>query len=378
MTKLKKFTITCGAIFLVCVLGVLVMLPFCVNDLVDSYNEIISDDMEFTYHEITLDENVKNLNIYNSCYVEMRKSKDNLIHVKTLNAGITNFSANVYYYDSDDKAELDFSQKGNGAITKDNIIKTINWNINHIPEAIIYVPENINITTVWQRLRNPYTGEFYPQKPTDHYITNSSEDTVSVEVVTDKASLILEINECKNTLQQLYYELDDRRAEYADRIKSDMIIGTDSFNYLYENILTERLHMVDLIYSLNQNEEMRSKYEEIAYTLTANEQALDISKLKIENAKKNSDHETFTKIRIEENAKIEVSQKIVSDLSLKFDNYIKLSSNFQEAESSKETDASSSNEQTMPTDEESTSSQSSKQSMESESSKTEDNSSSEK
>ncbi len=373
MTKLKKFTITCGAIFLVCALTVLVMLPFCVNDLVDSYNEIISDNMEFTYQETTLDENVKNLNIYNSCYVEIRKSKDNLIHVKTLNAGITNFSANVYYYDSDDKAELSFSQKGNGTITKDNIIKTINWYINHIPEAIVYVPQNVNITTEWERLRNPYTGKFYPPKSTDNY--NPSSNEKSATVVTDKASLILEINECKNTLQQLYYELDEKRAEYTEQIQSNVIIGIDSFDYLYENILTERLHMVDLIYSFNQNEEMRIEYEKIAYTLTANEQALDISKLKIEIAKQDQDYdrEPFIKIRNEENAKIEVSQKIVSDLSLKFENYIKLSLN----EPYEETNMSSADEHSMPSDEENTSSQSSKPPYESESSKTEDNSSSE-
>ena len=326
MTKLKKFTIACAIIFGISVVSGLVMLPFCINDLMDTYNEIVSENLEYTYNKITLKKGVKKLHLYNPCSIEVRKSSDNLIHIETLNAGMVSYRAEEHYFDDEEKAEVTLYQNQSGAITRDNIVKLINWNINYVPDAIIYVPEDVIITTAFQRLRNPYTGEMYPTK----LITdpNSSTDTENNSVDnesnhSDKTSLILSINSCKNRLIALDYEL--------SRIRIDISNGTvyegnltELYSDIYNSILEERLKIVEFVYLYNQNAEMRDKYNEIAYTLTANQQSVDMSRLKIADAKVNYGGKHYADVEREENEKIKANMKIIEDLEPKFDKYINL------------------------------------------------------
>ena len=312
MSKIKKFTITCAIIFVICLVAILVMLPFCVNDLIDTYNDIVSENIEFTYNKMTLQKEVENIYIFNSAYVEVRKSKDNLVHVETLNAGIINFSVKDYYFDEQNKAEIEIDQTGNGIINRDNIIKFIKWNTNYVPEVIIYVPENVKITTAWARIRNPYTGGLYP-----------TDNSTQIHEVIDKSSLIIEINNLKNNLESYNNRLIEGRRNLPSFIENG---GDVSYYYdnIYSDILNERLNLVKLVYRYNNDDEMLDKYNEMAYTLTASQQNIDVSNLKMAVAKVKDDRSTYEKIRKEENEKIERNKKIVNDLQPKFEDFINL------------------------------------------------------
>ena len=340
MTNLKKVTITFAVVFLVCMVVVFALLPLCIDDLIDTYNEIINEPIDHIYNEYTLDEDVKKIGI-TRCpyYIETRKSPDNLIHIKTLDAGLMNVKFD--FEKSENNTDLFFNSNFLNPINKENLTKFIKLALNDTPSVIIYMPEDASLVSYYLSVRNPYTYKNYPsindeyetvipsdipvynESYTEPNIETTSDDTIiiggetySKEYLSDRTNLIGLLHKNKNRLMDLYEVVENIDNDIAEINESDNDIVSyllgyiDSYNDAYIDILRQRLDLIQIAYMLN-SELDKNYFEDLVYSLSNYEQSLSVSNLRIKIANAKYKTNIYTRETLNKNKANE--QKIIDE-----------------------------------------------------------------
>lgn len=346
MTKLKKFTIGCAVVFLACMIAVFALLPLCVDDLIDEYNEIINKPINNVYKEHVLDENIKNIRLPSYYYyIETRKSPDNLIHIQTLDAGLMKIEHTVQQ--NEDTADIWFNRNYLNPINKENITRLIKLALNDVPSVILYMPEDVSLVSYYFNVRNPYTLKNYPMiddsrqdmviedqiSESNNYTSENiiviGNNQYSKEYLSDRTNLINLFNQNKNDLMNLYLAVDEIDLELSGASEEEIntLIGyMDIYNSAYIDILNKRLDIVKIASMANEDID-KAYMENLVYALTNFEQSVSISNLKIKIAFAKyktgvSTREKYNDVKSEEENIIATCNKNIPLLTEQFNNVV--------------------------------------------------------
>ena len=319
MNKLKRFTKICGLIFLVSTVALLILLPFGINSMVDLYNEIVTQKIEYTYKESSYDKSIKNITVESYNYIRVEKSPDECIHVKVLNGRMRDIISVVDV--NDDRADFYFSEGNLKTLSRENLLTAINIEINNPPHIIFYLPEDVNVVTNGAIMYNPYTKKEYPSMSDYVYEERNPVPKEEVDVENN-----LNPNESiNNSLIEL-----DLLKQSLDNVMNDEISNNEYKSMLesnYKDILQERLNIVRQIYNIHPDESEYFEMQTLVENLTSIELYRDISiiKLREKTAQYNDNkisEEEYQKEVSDKNQIENFSEKEISLLNSIFQRYL--------------------------------------------------------